>query len=611
MASQTIKKKSFDVKQLILIALTVFFSLNSVLVLYSANYHRLRLSDIMTSAVASLACLGILWWIGGRLFKRIETKVCFSVVSLLLMLSFSGFKTIYTAFGNLSGNITEWPNFLLYSISIVILAVVRFFGKQWSAPIREMIWLVISPIIGATLINALVNILVVFGIAMNKVPFRYAGLVGGSVMFLVALALYLRRHEISSDGALTLLISVSVIFGGLPLVTIAQSALITSESNLLSSVRTVPALVSTSVNIPTTESRPDIYWFVLDGYGRADMLKKLYSYDNSEFISWLRQQGFWIGTKSSSNYMRTHLSLATTLNMEHVSSEDLEGNILQRLDGFLGTINDNKVFTFLHGLGYETVAFPVGLYYVEVSKADVFCTAKGDALSDFELQFYSSTIFPDIEQLLTSFDTFGTHRNRFYNVWDTIPYTSMAGKPAFVLAHVISPHPPFIFDAEGNTLYPDHPYCLHDANNYRVCFNKSSEDYARGYLGQLKYVNKLLKKKIAGLLAQSPQPVIIVSGDHGPGGFSSFASIDETNLFERFSILNAIYIPDGKSSKLNIPEATSSINTFPVVLNSVFGTNFPMQQNKSFYTLQYEDKTTTEDVTERLATLGSYTLTDE
>jgi hypothetical protein len=39
---------------------------------------------------------------------------------------------------------------------------------------------------------------------------------------------------------------------------------------------------------------PDIYFIILDGYGRQDLLRAKFDYDNSEFIRGLEQRGFYV-----------------------------------------------------------------------------------------------------------------------------------------------------------------------------------------------------------------------------------------------------------------------------------------------------------------------------
>ena len=59
---------------------------------------------------------------------------------------------------------------------------------------------------------------------------------------------------------------------------------------------------------------PDVYYIILDAYGRADSLKTFYGYDNTPFLQALEQRGFYIARHSRANYDQTPLCLASALN---------------------------------------------------------------------------------------------------------------------------------------------------------------------------------------------------------------------------------------------------------------------------------------------------------
>jgi hypothetical protein len=58
---------------------------------------------------------------------------------------------------------------------------------------------------------------------------------------------------------------------------------------------------------------PDIYYIILDAYGRADTLQSLFDYDNSEFLDFLEAKGFYVADCAQSNYSQTILSLSSSL----------------------------------------------------------------------------------------------------------------------------------------------------------------------------------------------------------------------------------------------------------------------------------------------------------
>ena len=67
---------------------------------------------------------------------------------------------------------------------------------------------------------------------------------------------------------------------------------------------------------------PDVYYFILDSYGRRDGLAQAYGFDNMEFLNALEERGFYVAKCSQSNYVRTEISLASSLNMMYLQELD-------------------------------------------------------------------------------------------------------------------------------------------------------------------------------------------------------------------------------------------------------------------------------------------------
>jgi hypothetical protein len=65
---------------------------------------------------------------------------------------------------------------------------------------------------------------------------------------------------------------------------------------------------------------PDIYYIILDAYGRADVLQEMFGYDNVPFLQSLESRGFYVAECSQSNYGQTMLSLTSSLNFNYLDS---------------------------------------------------------------------------------------------------------------------------------------------------------------------------------------------------------------------------------------------------------------------------------------------------
>ena len=118
---------------------------------------------------------------------------------------------------------------------------------------------------------------------------------------------------------------------------------------------------------------PDVYYLVLDGYGRKDVLAELYEYDNSVFLSDLDTRGFYIAHRSTSNYMQTLHSLASTLNFEY-----LDQYLGQRLQGYPDAkflrelLSSNRLTRFLKEQGYSIVEVGSQMDFIKLGHSDLY-----------------------------------------------------------------------------------------------------------------------------------------------------------------------------------------------------------------------------------------------
>src|SRR5215211_3533742 len=75
--------------------------------------------------------------------------------------------------------------------------------------------------------------------------------------------------------------------------------------------------------MPPKVTTLDIYYIILDGYGRADMLQTIHGFDNSKFVNALEERDFVVASRSQSNYPRTIVSLSSSLNMQYLDKMSL------------------------------------------------------------------------------------------------------------------------------------------------------------------------------------------------------------------------------------------------------------------------------------------------
>lgn len=336
----------------------------------------------------------------------------------------------------------------------------------------------------------------------------------------------------------------------------------------------MPVLMSQS-------SRPDVYLIVLDAYGREDFLHEVFGFDNTRFIEYLEEKGFYVADKSTANYPQTVLSLSSLLNMQYLDgmTEDYSETSSR------GPINDfvqHSVFRqLLQDAGYKFVAFSSASLSTQMRDADVYLSMTYSDLNEFEGLLLSSTIlnlpikYLDLNIPSPSYDL---HRQYILFSLDRLATIPEESGPKFVFVHIMAPHPPFVLDEVGNYIQPDRPFNSSDAS----AFMGTHEEYVDGYVSEIQYLNRRLMDAIDNILSESKEPpIIIVQGDHGPGSYFDLVEFDSTCPRERYSILNAYYFPDGNYEAL-YPSITP-VNSFRVVINQHFGGELEMLDDKNYY----------------------------
>ena len=76
-------------------------------------------------------------------------------------------------------------------------------------------------------------------------------------------------------------------------------------------------------------------------------------------------------------------------------------------------------------------------------------------------------------------------------------------------------------------------------------------------------------------------PIIILQSDHGPGSLTNWENPAKTNMKERFSILNAYYLPE--EGKKLLYKSITPVNTFRVIFNYLFNYDLDLLNDESYF----------------------------
>jgi len=341
---------------------------------------------------------------------------------------------------------------------------------------------------------------------------------------------------------------------------------------------------------------PNIYYIILDAYARGDILEEIYGFENHKFRDYLQSSGFYVAEESHSNYDMSLPSMASSLNYQYLDENEYRKNGLSYLRGLF---KDNRVMGALNRLGYKVAAFASGYDNTELPDADIYFTS-GWSPDDFQAELINYTPIPPLLELIGGGSYQGNlqhrlHRKRILYALDKIPETARLPGPLFVFAHIIAPHPPFVFDEQGNPIQLSDYYITGDAAGFRKRMGITMKEYHERYISQLKFINKKMIEMVDKLLENSLQPpIIILQADHGPRSQYVFCDLEASNLNEGLSILNAYYLPGGVHEQLF--STITPVNTFRMIFNRYFNTDLNLLPDKSYFTDWQDDSFTFREV---------------
>ncbi len=361
--------------------------------------------------------------------------------------------------------------------------------------------------------------------------------------------------------------------------------------------------------IPATAAQSttkrDIYYIVLDRYGRADQLREIYGFDNAEFLDALRTFGFSIADRSYSNYQRTAHSLSSSLNMDYFDGgEDAGIQATSDLIPIYRRIVDSRLGDVLTRLGFELHFF--GSWWEPTRRnpsADLEVNYR--AWPELARVVFENSIGGQIAARLGLQDLNPRQlqcrraRKKFSALADTAAQHD-PDVPKFVFAHFLVPHPPFVIDGEGN--------CL----DVETVANRSRE---QNYVEQVKYANSQVLRFIERIKQSGgPEPIIILQADEGPWPkrlvrdeirrlgadvqYVDWLQTTPAELREKMAILNALYLPGLKQSQISAE--ITPVNSFRLVLREYFGIDLPALPDRSYVFPNKRDIYQFHDVTSKL-----------
>lgn len=365
------------------------------------------------------------------------------------------------------------------------------------------------------------------------------------------------------------------------------------------------SLLQAPATTAAATEKPNVYYLLFDRYANAETLKNTYQYDNQPFLNNLKQQGLTVREEAYANYPFTTQSVSSTLSVDY--HDELgkqfknDAKDFQTAFPYRKFLDNSPVTQAFQASGYQYNQVSSWWDFTRINPSADTNPSKSFRLRILGKNYWLTDLQRDIvnksilSPLLLKGLTIGNativqyqlDRNPAQNFHSQInaveaiaANSNKQSTPQFTFAHILSPHDPYVFDADGNT--PNY-----DGNRT----DNGADEYVK-YTNQLTYVNSQLTELIATIRSSDPSAVIVLQTDEGPypkqfrGKLSASHYYDPINLDlegqrQKFGILAAYYLP-GVEQQVAATAIDSSVNAFRYVLNQYLGYNLEMLPDCQF-----------------------------
>ena len=266
--------------------------------------------------------------------------------------------------------------------------------------------------------------------------------------------------------------------------------------------------------------------------------------------------------------------------LRHRAPRDLDPfgrNLLNQLTA------TNEVSSVFSKQGYKVFGISTGYYGARLKNVNIELPLQS-TWNEYESSLIYNTPYPVLRALVNAKseeNRVSLHRRRILDAFSGIIDVSKVKGPKFVFVHIMSPHPPFVFDKEGKPVGDNHSSLAFDGSHL-VGHELSRKMYRELYAEQARFISSKTLEIVKSVLDDSDRKsVVIIQGDHGPGSELDWENMEHTNLKERFSILNAYYFPDGGDVLLY--DEISPVNSFRILFNYYFGASYELLPDESYF----------------------------
>jgi hypothetical protein len=332
---------------------------------------------------------------------------------------------------------------------------------------------------------------------------------------------------------------------------------------------------------PAAAGAQDMFVYLIDGFPGATASAQAPWYDATAFPKALGDRGFTVHDDSRTNYLLTRLVIPTMFEGRHVV--DIEGLAPpsgpdQAVDARrLRSVTEHAAgLAAIRAAGYDVVWVSSGYDHLDIRNVDRWIEAPGP--SELEISIIRQTGVGSLLQFIDPTGFSEIMRDRIHAAYKTAediaaePHT----RPRFVFVHVVAPHPPTVFRADGSAENgsPDAAW-----DSFRGSDETTELRRQRSFEQVQAVADMTLEGVDAVRAASATPPVIVLFSDHATDIGWLPGNAMGSDLTERSASFLATLTP-------NRPELfgdkTMPINIIGTLTNAYLGTNVPMQPDDTY-----------------------------
>jgi hypothetical protein len=282
-------------------------------------------------------------------------------------------------------------------------------------------------------------------------------------------------------------------------------------------------------------THPDVFVVVFDGYAGRLTLAEDFGLTDPTVFEELERRGFEVPNSVWSAYPSTRSSVPSMLDMSYPVEAGPGVSVMsnRHLSDIMG--GSNAATSLLEAEGYESVMIESGWSGSRCGDAIDRCVSSS-FLDEAMFSMLAGTVGGPamLETFGNSFTVGSRHAMNW--VLENGPEIAVDGRPTFVFAHVMAPHPPFFLDGNCRTVF--------DGGRNGYLFARPTDDVSarrEAYLEQAQCLNGFMMELSDSLPEDT---ILIFVSDHGTDKRNQLSREPETwtqeDLTERYNAFLAV-----------------------------------------------------------------------